>query len=37
MKEWIGRDDAIVLSPPVDTKKFKKYDENTLLQMFAIE
>lgn len=37
MREWIGRDDAIVLSPPVDTKKFKKYDENTLSQTLAIE
>jgi glycosyltransferase involved in cell wall biosynthesis len=37
MKEWIGRDDAIILYPPVDIQKFSPTDENTLLQTIAIE
>lgn len=37
MREWIDRDDAIILSPPVDTEKFRIIDKNTILQTFAIE
>ncbi len=37
MKEWIGRSDSIVLSPPVDTHLFREIDTYTLSQVFAIE
>ncbi len=37
MWRLIGRKDAIILSPPVDTDIFGIIDENTLSQTFAIE
>lgn len=37
MSEWCGRDDAIVIYPSVDVKKFQIFDENTISQILAIE
>ncbi len=37
MTEWLGRDDAIILYPSVDTEKFNIFDENSISQIIAIE
>ncbi len=37
MKDWIGREDAIVLYPPVDTTKFAPIDKKTVSRTLAIE
>ena len=37
MQEWFGRDDAIVLYPPVDTQKFAPKNEEQVLQILADE
>lgn len=37
MSEWLGRDDAIVIYPSVDTDKFRIFPENEVLQILATE
>lgn len=37
IQEWIGRDDAIILYPPVDTVSFSRKDESEIMQVFAKE
>jgi hypothetical protein len=37
MKEWCKRDDAIVIYPSVDIKKFQIFDENSISQIIAKE
>lgn len=37
MKEWCGRDDAIVIYPSVDTEKFDIFDKKSISQILATE
>ncbi len=37
IRDWIGRDDAIILYPPVDTISFSKKEESDIMQVFAKE
>ncbi len=37
ISEWLGRNDAIVIYPSVDTNKFNVFDKNTISQIIAIE
>ncbi len=37
MSEWLGRDDAIVIYPSVDTEKFNIFDNDIVSQILAIE
>lgn len=37
MSEWLGRDDAIILYPSVDTDVFNIFDEKSISQIIAIE
>jgi hypothetical protein len=37
MSEWLGRDDAVVIYPSVDTNKFDIFDETHISQIIAIE
>jgi glycosyltransferase involved in cell wall biosynthesis len=37
ISDWLGRDDAIVIYPSVDTNKFNIFDKNTISQIIAIE
>ena len=37
ISDWLDRDDAIIIYPSVDTRKFKIYDKKSILQIFAIE
>ncbi len=37
ISEWLGREDAIVLYPSVDTNVFNIFDENSISKIIAIE